>query len=61
MPQIRDFIDWKLEKEGDQDKFEEHLFSIALKVPKDLAIFSSSNVIRAFCKKKMIMCFMRAK
>ena len=41
-------MDWKLEKEGDQDKFEEHLFSMALKVAEDLAIFSSSNVIKAF-------------
>ena len=49
-PQSLDFMDWKLVKDGDHDRFEEHLFSIARNVVKDLDIFSSSKVIRAFWK-----------
>jgi hypothetical protein len=49
-PQILDFIDCKLVKDGDHDKLAEHLFSMALKVVKDSVIFSSSKVIRAFYK-----------
>ena len=49
-PQMRDFMDWKLEKDGDHERLEEHRFSMALKVVNDLAIFSSSKVIRAFWK-----------
>ena len=67
-PQMRDFMDWKLEKDGDQERLEEHRFSMALKVVKDLAIFSSSKVIRAFwksqkrdCHKNPLSCIMFSK
>ena len=47
-PQSRDFMVWKLLKDGDHDKLDEHFFSMALSVVRDFDIFSSSKVIIAF-------------
>ncbi len=51
-PHSLDFIDWwRLENEGDHERLDEHRFSIDLNVANAVCIFSSSNVIRAFCKR----------
>ena len=47
-PHSFDFMDWKLVNDGDHERVAEHRFSMALSVVKDLAIFSSSKVIKAF-------------
>ena len=47
-PQILDFIERRLELNGDVASSEEHRFSIALKVERERDIFSSSKVISAF-------------
>ena len=49
-PHSFDSMDWKLVNDGDHERveLEEHRFSIALSVVKDLVIFSSSKVTKAF-------------
>ena len=48
-PHNLDFMDaWRLEKDGDHDRFDEQRFSIAFNVAKEVCIFSSSKVIKAF-------------
>ena len=47
-PHSFDFMDWKLVNDGVHEGVEEHrFFFIVLSVVKDLAIFSSSKVIKA--------------